>query len=403
MIKNRVDDPIFELPADGTPLCPSAQFADMRASCPAARLQFQDGHVGHIALSHGLARAVLEHMGFSLRPTRLPSSANGAEKSAYNDLDEDAQEGLRGADLLTLDGGDHARARRVILPKLSVKVVRSLQPQIEQITAGALDRLPEGPEAVEIHHNFSEPISFATHGLLLGFDGYLVDEFRAIFTGATSSQDQFDFARRLLQQKRSNLGDDLLSTLIESDLTAQEKEALTFVLLSSGRDSIAYFISTSILALIRNPTQLQLLRAEPERMAAAVEELIRYGTMFLTLFPRTASEDFELEGYAVAAGETVAVSAVAANRDPQKFENPNELDITRVAAGHVGFGHGIHSCLGQQYARAVLTQVIGSFFERYPAASVEFAEQDQPMLFAHPIATYQAGKIKLFLGGTSGN
>ena len=399
--RNEEKNTVVELPSDGTPLCPSGNFDQWRKDGPAVPLRYQDGHIGHIALDHNLARAVLEDLGFSMRPFRLPVAENVPLTTDMPSYDEAARTGLSSSDLLSLDGEVHSRARRVVLPKLSVKVVRSLMPQVQAIIQQQIEKLKTLSGSVDLTHEYSEPISFATHSILLGFDGYLVEEYRTIFTSDASSQQQFEFARRLIAKKRENLGDDLLSTLINSELTQDEQEALTLVLLVSGRDSISYFITTSILALLKNPSQLEILKTEPEKITGAVEELIRYGTMFLTLFPRTAVVDFELDGYKVAAGESVSVSAVAANRDPGRFENPDVLDINRSAAGHIGFGHGIHSCLGQQFARAVLSEAIPKFFDEFPDAKVRSAEQDSPIKFAHPIATYHAGSLELDLTGES--
>lgn len=395
------EDPnkIVEIPSDGTPLCPSGNFAQWRKNGPAAPLRYQDGHIGHIALDHNLAQAVLEDLGFSMKPFRLPKAEDIPLTTDMPSYDEAASAGLSTSDLLSLDGEAHSRARRVVLPKLSVKVVRSLMPQVRVIILEQLEKLKGESGIVDLNHDYSEPISFATHSILMGFEGYLVEEYRAIFTSEATSQQQFDFARRLIAKKKQSLGDDVLSTLIGSELTPEEQEALTLVLLVSGRDSISYFITTSILALLKNPSQLKILKNEPEKINSAVEELIRFGTMFLTLFPRTALVDFELDGYKIDAGQSVSVSAVAANRDPSRFENPDVLDINRSAAGHIGFGHGIHSCLGQQFARAVLSEAIPSFLNAFPNAELQAVEQDFPMEFAHPIATYKAGSVEISLNG----
>jgi cytochrome P450 len=115
--------------------------------------------------------------------------------------------------------------------------------------------------------------------------------------------------------------------------------------------------------------------------------------MFITVFPRTALEDVEVEGIKVAAGQSVSVSTVGANRDPGRWEQPDELDITRDAFGHLGFSHGIHGCIGQQLARIEISEGINQLIQGCPGLRLIEAEQLEPMPFAHPVAVYEAGSV----------
>jgi cytochrome P450 len=124
-----------------------------------------------------------------------------------------------------------------------------------------------------------------------------------------------------------------------------------------------------------------------------MEEFMRVGAMFVTLFPRTATQDLEIDGTTFRAGETVSVSPVGANRDERAFERPDEFDITRDAFGHLGFGHGLHGCVGQQVARIEITEALGQLIAEFPTLRLEYAEQLGPMPFAHPVATYEAGSV----------
>ncbi len=186
----------------------------------------------------------------------------------------------------------------------------------------------------------------------------------------------------------------MISDLLGSELSMNDVEGLLMVLMTSGRDSIAYMIATTTVALLTHPDQLDLLRARPDLLRPAVEEFMRYGAMFVTLFPRTATEDVELDdGGRIPRGQTVSVSPVAANHDPRRFERPDEFDVTRDAAGHLGFGHGLHGCVGQQVARAVIHEAIGQLITELPGLRLVSAEQLEPMPFAHDVATYQAGAV----------
>ncbi|HEY5320235.1 MAG TPA: cytochrome P450, partial [Galbitalea sp.] len=177
-------------------------------------------------------------------------------------------------------------------------------------------------------------------------------------------------------------------------------EGLLRLLMGAGRDSVAYLIATASVALLTNPKQLALLREDPERIRPAVEEFMRVGAMFVTVFARTALEDVEIDGVAIPAGTSVAVSPVAANRDPAHWgPTAEEFDVTRDAFGHFGFGSGIHGCIGQQVARVEIREAITALLEAFPHLQLISAEQLEPQPFAHPVAVYEAGEVLVRLEG----
>lgn len=134
------------------------------------------------------------------------------------------------------------------------------------------------------------------------------------------------------------------------------------VLLAAGLDTTANMITLGTYALLCHPAQRDALRADPGR---AVEELLRYLTIAHT-GARTALEDVELGGETIRAGETVTLSLQAADRDADRFADPDTLDLTRDAVGHVAFGYGIHQCLGQHLARTEMCVAIPALFDRFP-------------------------------------
>ncbi|WP_313885788.1 cytochrome P450 [Fodinicola feengrottensis] len=136
-------------------------------------------------------------------------------------------------------------------------------------------------------------------------------------------------------------------------------------LLGAGFDTTMNMLSLGTYALLRHPDQAAALRAEPELAASTVEELLRYLTIAHT-GARYAIADVELDGELIRAGETVAISLAAANRDPDKYADPDRLDVRRQATGQLAFGHGIHQCLGQQLARTELQVALPALFTRFP-------------------------------------
>jgi hypothetical protein len=184
---------------------------------------------------------------------------------------------------------------------------------------------------------------------------------------------------------------------VKSELLEIEIEGLTLSLMVSGRDNVAYMISTGILALLKHPDQLEALRNDPTLIDSGIEEMLRVSAVFLTMFPRTAMEDVEIEGVKIACGQSVSVSAAAGNRDEKKYPDPNRFDLTRDAFGHLGFGHGLHGCLGQQVARLEIKEGIMQLLQAFPNLKLVHAEQDEPMPFYHPVAAYQVGEVILTL------
>lgn len=381
------------IPTDGTPLRPSPQLTGWREEASATPLQYPDGHDGWIVTGYELARAVLEDPRFSQQPQRMPGQTHGDAQITDVELDGQALAALEVANLLSLDAPQHARIRRSLLARFSVRAVRGYQAGVAAIVAQRLEQFKAHGSPANLTQHFAQPISAAVHCRILGVPEEYASEFSAVFVEKSTMQQKFDYLREVLSTKRQNPGDDVLSDLIRSELTASEVEGLTFVLFVSGRDSVAYMIATATVALLSNPDQLAALRIDPELMAGAVEEFMRYGTMFVTLFPRTATEQIDFGEVHFASGESVSVSSVAANRDERRFPNPDAFDITRDAYGHLGFGHGIHGCVGQQLARVEIREAISQMLVGLPDLYLVEAEQTRPMPFSHPVATYEAGAV----------
>lgn len=393
------------LPGDGTPTRPSPAFAEWRNSAPATPLRYQDGHQGLIVTDYDLARNVLTDPRFSMRPERMPegpetSSAGGKEitnaalpAELPGPLDDDAQLSEQ-SNLLILDGEDHLRLRRLITPHFTVKEVRSHRAWISEMVSKELAKIREhADKQAEIWNDYAKPIAARTHCHVLGVPDGMYDDFVLLFAGPSTAQQKYDFIRELVRFRRENSGEGVVSHLLAADgVGDHEIEGLMRLLLGAGRDSVAYLITTTLVALLTNPGELKKLIERPELVDTAVEEFMRYGAMFVTLFPRTAVEDVEFDGFKIAAGTSVSVSSVAANRDSKRFPNPDKFDVERDSFGHIGFSHGIHGCIGQQLARIEIAEGIGQLIAGLPNLKLVQAEQLQPMPFAHPVAVYEAGE-----------
>lgn len=202
------------------------------------------------------------------------------------------------------------------------------------------------------------------------------------------------FFTRLLADKREEPGDDLLSDLIavrdEGDrLSEDELMSLAFLILFAGYENTVQLIGNAVLALLQHPEQLAALRADPAQLPAAVEEFLRYEGPALLAIRRFPVEDVTIGGVTIPAGETVWVSASAANRDPERFPDPDRLDLARDTSGHLALGHGIHYCLGAPLARAETEIALAALLERYPRLELGVAEDEvrwRPSLRARGLA-----------------
>jgi cytochrome P450 len=378
------------LPRDGTPLVPSPVLTRWRDEAAATPLRYADGHQGWVVTRYDLARSVLEDPRFSQRPSRMPVESEHGPSAT---LDARAQQAMDDGSLLGMNAPQHSRIRRSILKRFSVRSVRSYQPDVADIVAKQVVHLRAQGSPADLTANYARPISALVHSGVLGIPDPLVPGFARLFVGESTMQEKVDFARELLARKQEELGEDVLSDLLGSSLTRSEVEGVTVMLLTSGRDSVAYMIATGAVALLTHPEPLAALRNDPTLITGAVEELMRVGAMFVTLFPRTATENVAFGDVVIRAGETVSVSPVAANRDERRFERPQDFDITRDALGHLGFGHGLHGCIGQQLARLEIREALTQLVAGFPRLALVEAQQLRPMPFAHPVATYEAGTV----------
>ena len=393
---------IRKLPIDGTPLCPSATLAQWREEGAATPLEYEDGHQGLIISRYELAKLILEDKRFSQKPIRMPLHHLNREESepgiyivngelaTASDLDP--------GNLLFLDGEQHLKIRRTATSRFSVRAAKGYESDIKTIVSKQLEHLISQGSPVDLTEHYSEPISAAGHARVLGIPEFLQEDYERLFVRKSEESEKIDYLRKVLSFKRESLADDLLSDILKSELSENEIEGLTLSLMVSGRDNVAYMISTGILALLRHPDQLQALRDDPTLIDAGIEELLRISAVFLTMFPRTAMEDVEIDGVKITSGQSVSVSAVAANHDERKYSDPDRFDLTRDAFGHLGFGNGIHGCLGQQVARVEIKEGIMQLIQAFPNLKSVRAEQDAPMPFVHPVAAYQVGQVIVDLG-----
>lgn len=299
-----------------------------------------------------------------------------------------SREALERADpsFITFDDPDHARIRRVFTKYFAVKRIAALRPVVQQIVNDLVDELSRVEETpVDFVTNFAVEVPARTicHVLGLpledrGFFQELDGKRNTLSTDPqdvrAATQEMLDLAARLIETKRTDPADDLISHLVHSDavhvLSPQELLHAVRLLITAGHETTSNMIGLGLVTLLRHPDQWQALIDDASLIPGAVEELLRYVSIFHISPTRVAKESFELAGERVAAGDGLIPVAAAANRDPAAFADPDRFDIQRDARHHVAFGYGIHQCLGQPLGRLELNIALETLTTRLPSLRI---------------------------------
>jgi len=293
---------------------------------------------------------------------------------------------LFGMQLLFLDPPRHTRLRSLFAKAFTPRVVQELRPRILQITNSLLDRvMTKG--TMDLISDLAYPLPTMVIAELLGFppEDYeklkrWSDDFAGLLgldpsekqrnDAAASLAEMHEYFRHVVARLRfapqQNLLSDLLSLEDQGDhLGDDELFANCVLLLAAGHETTTNLIGNGTLALLQNRSQWAALRNDPSLIGSAIEELLRYDSP-VQWTSRIASEELELGGKQIAAGDFVLASLGAANRDPSQFDGPESLDITRKENKHIAFGSGIHFCLGAALARLEGQIAIATLVTRFP-------------------------------------
>ncbi|GAA1281688.1 cytochrome P450 [Pseudonocardia aurantiaca] len=286
--------------------------------------------------------------------------------------------------ILNMDPPEHTRLRKIVARAFTVRRVEELRPRAAELTAQMLAGMrAEGPGADLVEH-LSVPLPVTIICELLGVPVEDRTIFRAgadaaLSTSAMSPDERaaamnelFSYMAGLVAQRRAQPTDDLLGALVsardEGDrLNEGELIGMGVGILVAGHETTMNQIGNIAFTLLTRPDRGDALRGGPAVVAAGVEELLRFIPLGASAgFARIATEDVQLSGVTVRAGEAVMVAVHAANRDPAVFEEATALVLDRATNHHVGFGHGAHHCLGAQLARMELQEAIGGLLREFP-------------------------------------
>lgn len=370
------------------PYHPAPGYAPMGETRPLTRVRLFDGREAWLVTGHAEGRALLADQ-------RL-SSEWGNPVFPVVVARTEGREGLS-LPLIGVDDPEHARQRRMLIPSFGVKRMAAMRPVLQQEVDRLIDGiLADGP-TIDLVSRFALPVPSIAICMLLGVpydDHDLFEERSRDFVGAATSAEAdaafgalygylFDLVRGKQEQPGEGLLDELITVqLAEGKLDHDELVKMAMVLLIAGHETTGNAISLGVLALLEHPEQLAALHADDGLLPNAIEELLRFLSVS-DFIVRLAVDDIQVGNQTIKAGDGVVLSITLMNRDGAAYEDPDTLDLRRAAGRHVGFGHGIHQCLGQNLARAELEIALGSLFARIPTLKLAVPVDEIPISAGH--------------------
>jgi cytochrome P450 len=383
---------------------PFGHFATARTRCPVQKVRLADGHPAWVVLGYDAARRALNDPCISKDML-----------AALQEAGDVVAEGLPGPafsrHMLNVDPPDHTRLRRLVSRAFVPGRIAALEPAIRAIASALLDELDAaGPGAtVDLIEGYAYPLPFGVIGELLGIPAAdrprLHAWFQVLLTGwagepppeaVEASDGIVAYLRELVDDKRQHPADDLVSVLVAAEddaLTTQEVLSSLFQLVVAGHDTTASLIGNGVVALLDHPGQLEALLADLGQLRVAIDELIRFTAPVPHATFRITAEPVTLDGVQIPAHEQVLVCLGAANRDPGRFPAPDVLDVGRDDGPNLGFGHGIHYCLGAPLARLEARVAFEELLGRHPR--LRLAVDRDALAWAHGDGLVLRGLVRL--------
>jgi cytochrome P450 len=305
---------------------------------------------------------------------------------------------LHADSILDSEPPKHTRLRSLVMKAFNPKRIESMRPDVERITQGLLDEIEQKLSKTgqfDVIADFAEPLPVKVIASMLGFpdeDEHLLRPWSQaivkMYEVAPTEQDKLeaqrasaefaDYVHGLMLERKRNPGTDLITdlALVEEDgekLNAHELIATCVLLLNAGHEASVNGFGNGFVAALRNKAQMSLIRENPDQHAAtAIDEFLRFDAP-LHLFERTATQDTEIGGVKISRGQKIAALLGSANRDEAVFENADQLDLTRDPNPHIGFGAGIHFCIGAPLARMEMTTSLPMLMKAHP--KIELASE----------------------------
>jgi cytochrome P450 len=303
-------------------------------------------------------------------------SALGGDLKAFSRLTD-----RLGRVMSNTDPPDHARLRRLANRAFTARRVEALRDGIQRIVDRLIDEAVAAGPAMDLIEAVASPLPLSVVCELFGIPPEDLPQVKTWFHRFGRLSEDIDkseeaieqyeeYLARLVRRRRADPGDDLISALVATQaqddrLTDSELLSTCFVLITAGDETTTHLVGNGMLALLRHPDQLARLREDPMLIRTAVDELARYDTPTQAIV-RVAAEDVEIGGRTLREGELAYLFLAATNRDPERFEDPDRLDLTRPGNRHLSFGNGPHFCLGGPLAKLQAEVAVGTLVRRLP-------------------------------------
>ncbi|MFD5064795.1 cytochrome P450 [Streptomyces sp. NPDC058394] len=346
-------------------------YAELRVNEPVARVSCPFGEDAWLITRHADMKTILADPRFSR------AAAAKHDESRLTPLPIHTS-------ILGMDQPDHTRLRRLLSRVFTARRIEQLRPRIEEVANELVDGLMAQGAPGDLLEGFAVPMAGTVVCDLLGVPFEDRDDFRqwldafSATTVMTAEETEegtgalHSYIANLMAARRVEPRDDLISAMVrasdeEEKLSEKELVELASVLLIAGHETVSSQLIDSLYVLLTHPEQLAMIKDRPELIPPTVEELLRYVPLISHVtFARYALEDVELSGTLVRAGESVLPAIPSANRDETVFEHADQFDITRERNPHLGFGYGIHRCLGAPLARLQLQVALEVLTRRFP-------------------------------------
>jgi cytochrome P450 len=370
------------------PFAPPPEVMELAAVAPLSRVRIWDGSTPWLITGYEEARALFADSRVSV-DDRIPGFPHWNEAML-------AMVEKRPRSVFNADAEEHTFYRRMLSKPFTFKRVEGLRAAIQKITDDHIDAILAGPKPAELVSALALPVPSLVICEMLGVPyedhGFFQEHANIGLARYATAEDNMKgvmslgkYLRNLVESKMTNPAEDAVSDLAErvsaGEISVKEAAQLASGLLIAGHETTANMIGIGVVALLQNPDQLAVLRDtdDPKVVAGAVEELLRYLSIVQNGQRRAATEDIEIAGQTIKAGEGIIIDLSPANWDPKKFRHPDHLEVQRGNADqNLAFGYGRHQCVGQQLARAELQIVFSTLLRRIPTLALATPIEEIP-------------------------
>jgi pentalenic acid synthase len=361
------------------PYKPAADTARFRDPGPITKVRLYDGKAAWFVTGPAEVRTLLADprmSSLSTYPNYPVIDERLLHMRATREMAREVEGGFPDV-LFGVDPPEHTRQRKMLLPRFTTRKIAKYRPVIQRIVDERLDALLRHGPGADFMFHFAAPVPMMVVCLFLGVPYEEHDVFQGpmrdllVPEHAEEALEEFTgYLDRLIQAKEIEPGDGLLDDLVVThvragELTREELVAIALAILMAGTATTTSAIALGTLALLDHPGQFAALSADPTLVPGAIEELLRHINLVEQL-ARVASEDVEIAGHVIKAGDGILLSCAAANLDPSVTTHPDELDVTRPPSNPLAFSYGLHHCLGHNLARLELDIAFRTLIERVP-------------------------------------